>query len=81
MPEAVTIACILYGLAPHEALTASTLNAARVLGMSDELGSLEIGKRADIVVLDGEAFRQVPYRPGHNPVLRTYIDGRMVWKR
>lgn len=81
MPEAITMACILYALAPHEALTASTLNAAWVLGMSDELGSLEIGKRADIVVLDGEAFRQVPYRPGHNPVLRTYIDGRMVWKR
>ena len=81
MPEAVTMACISYGLAPHEALTASTLNAAWVLGMSDELGSLEIGKRADIVVLEGEAFRQVPYRPGHNPVLRTYVDGRMVWQR
>jgi imidazolonepropionase len=81
MPEAVTMACILYGLTPHEALTASTLNAAWVLGMADELGSLEVGKRADIVVLDGGAFRQVPYRPGHDPVLRTYIDGRSVWER
>lgn len=81
MPEAVTMACILYGLSPHEALTASTLNAAWVLGMSDELGSLEVGKRADIVVLDGDAFRQVPYRPAHDPVLRTYIGGRSVWER
>jgi imidazolonepropionase len=81
MPEAVTMACILYGLTPHEALTASTLNAAWVLGMADELGSLEVGKRADIVVLDGDAFRQVPYRPGHDPVLRTYIGGRSVSER
>jgi imidazolonepropionase len=81
MPEAVTMACILYGLTPHEALTASTLNAAWVLGMADELGSLDVGKRADIVVLDGDAFRQVPYRPGHDPVLRTYIGGRSVWER
>ena len=81
MPEAVTMACIAYGLTPHEALTASTLNAAWVLGMSDELGSLEVGKRADIVVLDGDAFRQVPYRPGHDPVVRTYVGGRSIWQR
>jgi imidazolonepropionase len=81
IPEAVSMACILYGLTPHEALTAATLNAAWVLGMSDELGSLEVGKRADIVVLDGDAFRQVPYRPGHDPVVRTYVGGRSVWER
>ena len=81
MPEAVTMACTLYGLTPHEALTAATRNPAYVLGLSDELGTLEAGKRADIVVLEGDGFRQVPYRPGHNPVVRTYIAGRSVSER
>ncbi len=81
MPEAIAMGCTLYGLTPHEALTASTLNPAAVLDLADRLGTLEVGKRADFVVLDGDAFRQVPYRPGHNSVLHTYIGGRRVGGR
>lgn len=81
MPEAISMACTLYGLTPHEALSASTINPAWVLGLDDEVGTLAIGKRADFVVLEGDAFRQVPYRPGHNPVLRTYVSGRSVAAR
>jgi imidazolonepropionase-like amidohydrolase len=51
------------------------------MGLADRLGTLEVGKRADFIVLDGDAFRQVPYRPGHNPVLHTYIGGRRVGSR
>ncbi len=81
MAEVIAMGCTLYGLTPNEALTASTLNAAAVLGLADRLGTLEVGKRADFVVLEGEAFRQVPYRPGHDPVLHTYISGRRVGGR
>jgi imidazolonepropionase len=75
MPEAVATACSLYRLQPLEALVASTLNPAWVLGLNERLGSLEPGKRADLIVLDAEDFRMVPYRPGHNPVVRTIIGG------
>ena len=44
-------------------------------------GTLEVGKRADLLVLEGEAFRQVPYRPGHNPVLHAYAGGTRVGGR
>jgi imidazolonepropionase len=81
MPEVVMMACTLYGLTPHEALCAATLNPSWVLGLSETLGALEVGKRADLVVLDGDAFRQVPYRPGHDPVVRTVIGGRTVFER
>jgi imidazolonepropionase len=81
MPEAIATACSLYGLTPHEALCAATVNPAWVLGLSDELGTLVPGRRADLLVLDGDAFRQVPYRPGHDPVVRTVIGGRIVWGR
>ncbi|HXF74402.1 MAG TPA: imidazolonepropionase [Actinomycetota bacterium] len=78
MPEAIAIGCALYGLSPHEALTAATANAAWVLGLGERTGTLEVGKRADLVVLEGEAFRRVPYRPGHDPVVRAYAAGRRI---
>ena len=81
MPEAIATACALYRLTPHEALTAATLNAAAALGLARDTGSIEVGKRADLVVLEGEGFRQVPYRPGHAPVLRTVIGGATVVRR
>jgi imidazolonepropionase len=76
MPEAFAFACALYRLTPGEALTASTLNAAAVLGIADRTGSLEPGKSADFVVLEGEGIANVPYRPGHDPVITSFIRGR-----
>ncbi len=78
MPEAIAMACTLYRLTPLEALTAATANAAWSLGLDDRLGTLEPGKRADFLVLDVDAFREVPYRPGHNPVQGTFIAGHRV---
>jgi imidazolonepropionase len=78
MPEAIAVACSLYGMTPLEALVASTVNAAWVLGLSTSHGTLAPGRRADLVVLDADALRQVPYRPGHNPALHTYVSGRRI---
>ena len=78
MPEAIAVGCSLYGMPPLEALTAATANAAWVLGLHDRLGSLEPGLRADVLILDGSSFAEVPYRPGHNPVVATFIDGELV---
>jgi len=78
MPETVAFACSLYGLTPLEALTAATANPAWVLGLDDRLGTLESGKRADLLLLDGPSFAHVPYRPGHDPVVTTVIGGDEV---
>lgn len=76
MPEAIAFACTLYRLTPAEALTAATLNAAAVLGIAERAGSLEPGKVADLVVIQGEGFASVPYRPGHDPVVAVFVEGR-----
>jgi imidazolonepropionase len=81
MPEAIATACSLYGLRPLEALAAATVNASTVLGFAPGRGTLAPGRPADLVVLDGDAFRMVPYRPGHNPVVRTFVDGERVGGR
>jgi imidazolonepropionase len=78
MPEAIALGCTLYSMPPLEALTAATANAAWVLGLRDELGALEPPLRADVLVLDGSSFAEVPSRPGHNPVVATFIGGELV---
>jgi imidazolonepropionase len=75
MPEVFALGCSLYELSPAEALTATTSNPAWVLGLHDRLGTLAPGKRADFLVLDSKDVSGVPYRPGHNPVVHTFIGG------
>ena len=80
LPLIVGLAVRRYGWSAREALAAVTLNAAWVLRLSDETGSLEPGKRADVLLLDGPV-EHVPYRLGHNPVAAAWIAGRCVYVR
>jgi imidazolonepropionase len=76
MPLVVGLAVRRYRWTPLEALAAATLNAAWVLGLSPQLGSLEVGKRADVLVLDAP-LESVPYRLGHNPVAAVIVAGQV----
>jgi imidazolonepropionase len=78
MPEVISVAASLYGLPWTASVAAATLNAAWVLGVHDRVGSLEAGKRADFLVLDTDDPAMIPYRPGHNPVMETWIGGERV---
>ncbi len=80
LPLVIGIAVRRYGWTVLEALLAATLNAAWVLGRSDAIGSLEAGKQADFLLLDGPV-EHVPYRFGHNPVAAVFIAGRPVHVR
>ena len=80
LPLIVGLAVRRYGWTALEALLACTLNAAWVLDMSSELGSLEVGKRADAVLLDGP-ISHVPYRFGRNPVCVVVRSGEVAWVR
>lgn len=81
MAEVIAMAAGVYEVPPLEALTATTLNPAWVLGLSGRLGTLEVGKRADIVLLEEPSFAQVPYRPGHDPVVATIVGGQVAHSR
>jgi imidazolonepropionase len=81
MPEVIAVAASLYRLPTLTAIAAATLNSAWVLGLHDDRGSLEVGKRADFLVLDDPEPAMVPYRPGHNSVAETWIGGRRLYSR
>jgi imidazolonepropionase len=80
LPVVMGLAVRRYGWSVREALLACTLNAAWVLGLSGELGSLEVGKRADIVLLD-TPVAHLPYRFGRNPVCLVIRAGEVAWVR
>jgi imidazolonepropionase len=80
LPVIIGLAVRRYGWTVREALLATTLNAAYVLDRAEELGSLEPGKRADVIVLDGPA-EHIPYRFGHNPIAIVIAGGEVAWVR
>jgi imidazolonepropionase len=80
MPVVIGLASRLYGLGAREALGAATLNAAWTLDLHHDRGSIEVGKRADLVVLDGPA-ESIAYRFGHNPVAIAVIGGEVTYVR
>jgi imidazolonepropionase len=80
LPLVIGLAVRRYGWTALEALLACTLNAAWVLRRAAVCGSLELGKRADVLVLDGP-IESIPYRFGHNPVAFAFCSGRLVHAR
>lgn len=78
---AMSMAAINLGLSPDEALAAVTINAARALLLDDEIGSLEAGKVADIVIWRVPSAAQIAYHPGADLVRTVIKRGRPVLER
>jgi imidazolonepropionase len=77
-PMAMAIACRYQKLLPAEALNAATINAAFAIGLGDTHGSIEVGKDADLDVLDTADYREVMYEFGGNIVAKVIKSGRAV---
>ena len=78
VPMVFVLAVFELGLTIEESLTAATLNAACSLGLGSEIGSVEEGKRADLVLLDAPNVLHLAYHYGVNPVAAVVKDGRVV---
>jgi imidazolonepropionase len=81
MPEVLAFGALRYRMTAAECLTAATLNAACSLGRGHEIGSLEPGKRADLVVLDQPNHLHLCYELGRNPVRAVVAGGQVVVER
>jgi imidazolonepropionase len=78
MPMVVLLAVFQLGLTIEESLAAATLNSACCLGLGGEIGSVEAGKRADLVLLQAPNLLHLVYHYGINPVAAVVKGGRVV---
>ena len=76
-----TMGCSQLHMSAEEVIRAITIEAAAALAADDEVGSLEVGKKADILILEETRDAEIPYRYGMNPVWRVYKEGTLVVKR
>ena len=74
----IALACRYMGMTPTEAISAATINAAHAVGLGGEVGSLEPGKRADLILLDAPSYQHLGYRFGTNLVHTVIIGGEIV---
>jgi len=75
MQTAVSLACLQLEMTPAEAMTAATINSAHALKSAARAGSLEIGKLADVLILNTGDYRDVGYQLGTNLVDRVFKRG------
>jgi imidazolonepropionase len=75
----MNMACTLFRLTPAEALRGVTINAAKALGLEAEIGSLQSGKQADLVIWDVDRPAQLSYQMGINACAAVMQAGK--WRK
>jgi imidazolonepropionase len=76
----MAIACRYQKLTPAEAMNAATINAAHSIGLGPEVGSIEVGKSADMVFLNSDDYRLATYEFGASLVTRVIKSGKLVYE-
>jgi imidazolonepropionase len=81
IPMILSLACTQLRMTPAEAITAATINAAYSLGRGTQIGSLEVGKLADMAVFEVDDYREIPYYFGMNTCHTTFRRGQIIYSR
>ncbi|GAC1626059.1 MAG: imidazolonepropionase [Candidatus Acidiferrum sp.] len=81
MPMILSLACTQLRMTPEEAIAAATINGSYALRRDKSIGSLEVGKQADIAVFDVADYREIPYYFGVNHCWMTMKRGRIIYLR
>ncbi|MGB0186115.1 MAG: imidazolonepropionase [Flavobacteriaceae bacterium] len=75
----VSLACIKMNMTPEEAINAATLNGAYAMGISEDFGSIALGKKAHLILTKKmDSYHQIPYEFGHNPVEKVMLNGKFI---
>ncbi|HXM98644.1 MAG TPA: imidazolonepropionase [Candidatus Dormibacteraeota bacterium] len=79
MSTILSLACTQLRMTPAEAITAATVNGAYALRREKNIGTLEVGKQADVAVFDVADYREIPYYFGVNHCWMTMKRGEIIW--
>ena len=79
MPFIISLACLFLGLTVEEAFSAATYNAAQTLGLHNEVGSIELGKKADLIIWDLDSLIDIPYYISNHPIQKVLKNGEVVF--
>jgi imidazolonepropionase len=78
LPLVMAIACRYQHVLPSEALNACTINAAYAIGLGEQVGSLEVGKQADLLIVNAPDYRHLAYQFGVNLVEQVIKRGQII---
>ena len=81
MQMILSLACSQLRMSPAEAIVAATINGAYAVGRGRLVGSLEVGKQADLVIMDASDYREIPYLFGMNHCETVIKKGRVVFSK
>ena len=79
MPFIISLACLFLGLTVEEAFAAATYNAAQSLGLHNDVGSVELGKKADLIIWDLDSLIDIPYYISNHPIQKVLKNGEVVF--
>lgn len=79
-PLIMNLACLHMGLTPAEVITAATINAAHAINRANEVGSLEVGKKADVLIANVPNYMQLQYHFGMNHTDTVIKAGKVLVK-
>ena len=78
MQLVMNLGCLKYRMTPEEVLTAVTLNGAAAIGKADTVGSIEPGKKADLLIWNAKDLNYIFYRMGSNLLSKVIKNGKVV---
>jgi len=81
LPLRMTMGCLFFRMTPREAIQAVTVHAARSMGKEEEIGSLDTGKKADLILLDIPNYKYLPYHFGADHVEIVIKSGKVVYQK
>ncbi|HPT73170.1 MAG TPA: imidazolonepropionase [Candidatus Cloacimonadota bacterium] len=79
MQTIISIACSQMRMTPEEAITASTINSAYALELGDRVGSFEVGKQADLLIMDIPSYKYIPYHLGSSGIETVIKKGEIIY--
>ena len=80
MPFIITLACMHMGMTVEEAYQSTTYNGAKALGIEKDVGSIEVGKKADLIIWKLDSLLDIPYYVSNHPISKVIKNGKIVFE-